>query len=117
MDKRNFPRVEFLEFASVRHEGQVFFCDTENVSVQGLFLKTDQELPLSVEVEITIYHALHSSLRLYANAVRRDETGLGMQIKRIDILSFVRLWNYVAIQSHDQDITTRGAHGMTGFIQ
>jgi len=115
MEKRNFPRVEFSEFASVRHKGQVFFCDTENVSVQGLFLKTDLELPLSVEVEITIYYSLDSSLRLIANAVRRGETGLGLEIKRIDILSFVRLWNYLAMQCNEQDM--RGTHSMTGSIQ
>ncbi len=116
MESRIFPRVEFSEFASVRHEGEVFFCDTENVSLQGLFIKTDQDLPLNTEVEITIYHSLDSSLRLIANAVHRGETGLGMQIKRIDILSFVRLWGMVAMQCNGQDIM-RETQSMTGCIQ
>jgi hypothetical protein len=117
MDKRNFTRVEFSECASVRHDGQVFFCDTTNISLHGLFIKTDRELPLNEPVEITIYHSPDSAFRLKANVVRQEEMGLGMQIKRIDPHSFVHLRDVVAKHCNDQDNIMRETYKMARCIQ
>jgi hypothetical protein len=117
MKKRYFTRVEFSECASVRHDGQVFFCDIKNVSLQGLYIKTDQELPLNTTVEITVYHSPVSSFRLNANVVRSDNIGLGMQIKQIDAHSFVRLQDVVAKHSNDQDLIMRETHRMARCIK
>jgi len=117
MEKRNFTRVEFSECASVRHDGQVFFCDTKNVSMHGLFIETDQELPLNAAVEITVYYSPDSSFRLNADVVRREEMGLGVQVKRIDVHSFVHLRDVVARQCNDQDIIMRETYSMARCIQ
>lgn len=117
MKKRCFTRVDFSECASVKHDDQVFFCDTQNVSLQGLFIKTCQELPLNTAVEITIYRSPDSSFRLNAKVVRCDQMGLGMQIKRIDAHSFVHLRDVVAMQCNDQDLIMRETYMMAKCIQ
>src|SRR6266496_2575018 len=117
MEKRHFTRVEFSGCASVRHDGQVFFCDTKNVSLQGLFIETEQELPLNAAVEITIYYSPDSSFHLNADVVHCEEMGLGMQIKRIDVHSFVHLRDVVATQCNDQDTIMRETYGMAKCIQ
>jgi hypothetical protein len=117
MEKRNFTRVEFSECASVRHDGQVFFCDTVNISLQGLYIKTEQELPLSAEVEITVFYPTDSSFRLIANVVRCEELGLGIQIKGIDVQSFVHLRNVVAMKCNNQISIMRETYRMAGCIQ
>lgn len=116
MQKRNFTRVEFSECASVKHEDQVFFCDIKNMSLQGLFIKTDQELPISATVEITIYHPANSSFRLLANVVRCEEAGIGIQINRMDVHSFSRLRDVVAMQCNDLDLIMRETYKMTSCI-
>jgi hypothetical protein len=116
MEKRNFTRVEFSECASVKHDNQVFFCDIKNISLQGLFIKTDQELPLNAAVEITVYKSSDSSFRLRANVVRCEEMGLGMQIMRIDVNSFVQLRDLVAMQCNDQNIIMRETYSMAKCI-
>jgi hypothetical protein len=117
MEKRNFTRVEISECASVRHEGQVFFCDTLNVSLQGLYIKTDQELPLYAKVEITVYNSPDSSFRLNANVVRCEEMGMGIQIQEIDVHSFVQLRDLVTMKCNDQDNIMRETYRMAGCIQ
>ena len=116
MEKRNFTRVEFSECASVKHDGQVFFGDIKNMSLQGLFIKTDQEKPLNTAVEITIYNAPNSSFRLHANVVRCEKNGLGMQIKGMDVNSFVYLRNVVAMQCNDQGLVMRETYKMVSCI-
>jgi hypothetical protein len=117
MEKRSFTRVDFSECASVRHDDQVFFCDTINVSLQGLFIKTDQELPLNASVEITVYNSPESSFRLNANVVRCEEMGLGMRIDQIDVDSFVHLRDLVAMQCSDQRTIMLEMYSMAGCIK
>ena len=116
MQKRNFTRVEFAECASVKHEDQIIFADIKNMSLQGLFVKTGQEIPLNALVEITIYNSPNSSVLLNANVVRREENGIGMQIKGMDVHSFVYLRDVVAKQCNDQDLIMLETYKMASCI-
>jgi hypothetical protein len=117
MEKRNFTRVEFTECASVRYDDQVFFCDTINIGLQGLYIKTGQELPLDAEVEITVYYSQDSSIRLNANVVHCEELGLGLKLMGIDVHSFVHLRDVVAVKNNDQDRIIRETFRMARYIQ
>lgn len=116
MEKRNFTRVEFSECASIKHEDQVFFGDIKNMSLQGLFIKTDQVKPLNAAVEITVYLTPESSFRLHANVVRCEETGIGMRISKMDVHSFVHLRDVVAMQCNDHGRIMRETYNMAGCI-
>jgi hypothetical protein len=116
MEKRNFTRVDFSECASIKHDNQVFFGDIQNMSLQGLFIKIHQEVPLNAAVEITVYHSSDSAFRLLANVVRREESGLGMQISGLDVHSFAHLRDVVAMQCNDQELIMRETYKMAGCI-
>lgn len=116
MEKRNFTRVDFFECASVKHEDNVFFGDIKNMSLQGLFIKTDEDIPLKTPVEITVYHSPNSSFNFNADVVRCEDTGIGIQIKKMDVHSFVYLRDAVATQCNDLDLLMRETYKMAGCI-
>ena len=116
MEKRNFTRVDFSECASVKHKDQIFFADIQNMSLQGVYIKTNQEIPLNSTVELTVYRPPNSSFRYHASVVRCDDTGLGMQLKGMDVNSFVHLRDIVALQCNDHDLVTSETYRMSSCI-
>jgi len=116
MNKRDFTRVELSEWASVKYEEQIFFGDVGNVSLQGLFIKTEHEIPLYAPVEVTVYHSPATSIHLSASVVRREEHGFGMQIRELDVNSFVHLRNVVAKKCHDHELIMRETYKMANCI-
>jgi hypothetical protein len=116
MKKRNFTRVDFTECASFKHEGQVFFGDIKNMSLNGMFIKTSQELPLHAAVEVTIYHSPQTAFRMQAKVVRSEESGLGIQIDSMNVASFTHIRDIVAMQCNDLDLIMRETYKMVGCI-
>jgi hypothetical protein len=116
MENRNFTRVNFCECASIKHDNQMFFGDIKNVSLQGLFINTSQKVPINTAVEITVYFSQNSSIYLNANVVRCEDTGLGVQISRMDVNSFVHLRNTVTMQCNDHDLIMRETFRVTNCI-
>lgn len=116
MEKRNFTRVNFSVWASIKYEDHVVFGDVDNVSLQGLFFKTEQEIPLNTDVGVTVYNSSCSSIYLNAKVIRHEHSGIGMQIHKIDANSFVSLRNIVALHCNDQDLVMRETYKMAGCI-
>lgn len=116
MDNRNFTRVDFFGEASIRYNDHIIIGNIENLSLQGLFIKTDQVLPLNLPVQVTVYTYANSSFNLHANVVRRDESGVGIQIDEMDVYSFVRLRNIVELKCNDQDVVMRETYKIVGCI-
>jgi len=101
MNYRNFTRVDISEFASVKHGERIFFGNVKNISLQGLYVKTHEEIPLNLPVEVTVYNFPNKSIRLLANVVRQDVYGVGIQIKEMDTDSFVKLKNVIEEKCDD----------------
>jgi hypothetical protein len=116
MESRNFTRVDFCECVSIKHDDQIFFGDIKNLSLQGLFIKTPEKLPLSTPVEITFFFSRNSSMYLNANVVRCEEAGLGIQISGMDVKSFVHLRNVVSMQCNDHDLLMQETLKVTNCI-
>jgi len=116
MEKRKFTRVRFSEGASIRYHDQVVWGSIENVSLQGMFINTAQEIPFQIPVQVTAYLSSNSSFKLHATVVRHEKTGLGLQITQIDAHSFKNLRNIVAQQYIDQDTLMRETYKMVGCI-
>lgn len=117
IEKRNFTRVEFSECASIKHDNQVFFGDIKDVSLQGLFVKTEQDIPLHAPVEVTLYHSPESSIYLQADVVRRESAGVGLRINRMDVNSFIHLRNVITLKCNDYDLIMRETYKMSSCIQ
>jgi len=101
MNYRNFTRVDISEFASLKHGERIFFGNVKNISLQGLYVKTHEEIPVDIPVEVTVYHCPNNSIRLLANVVRQDVSGVGIQIREMDTNSFVKLKNVIEEQCDD----------------
>lgn len=116
MTQRNFIRVPFSECASIKHDNQVFFGNIENISLQGMYIRTTQELSLHTPVEVAVYFSPSNSFYLSANVVRIDSSGIGVQIKDMDVKSFVNLRDMVTKHCHDQDRVLRETFKITSCI-
>lgn len=116
MEKRNFTRVPFSEGASIRYNGQVIWGKIKDVSLQGMFINIQQEIPNIRPVQVTAYLSSKSSFKLQANVVRYESTGLGLQITEIDAHSFKNLRNIIAQKCNDQDTIMRETYKMVSCI-
>lgn len=116
MENRNFTRVDFSQCVSIKYADQTFFGDIQNLSLQGLFIKTPEKVPLHTPVEITVYFSQNSSMYLNANVVRCEDAGLGFQISGMDVNSFVHLRNAVSMQCNDQDLLMQETFKVTRCI-
>ena len=116
MDKRNFTRVNFSAAASIRYNDQVIVGDIENLSLQGMFIKTSHAIPLNTPLDVTVHPDSKASFNLQASAVRCNGTGLGMQIREMDVMSFVHIRNAVALHCNDHDEVMRETYKVVGCI-
>ena len=116
MEQRNFTRVNFSAAAAIRCKDQVFLGDIANVSLQGLFIKTNGKIPLNLPVDVTVYTYPKISFHLHADVVRQEWNGLGIRINKIDMQSFTLLRNVVAMQSDDHDAIINETFEMSSCI-
>ncbi len=116
MEKRNFTRVAYTECASFKYEDQLFVGDVQDISLQGMYIKSDKELPLHAAVEVTVYHPLHSSFHLFARVVRHAKEGLALRVQGIDVRSFTILRDFVAMQSKNHNLILRETYKIVGCI-
>ena len=93
MDNRNSTRVNYSVGASVRYGNEVVLCNTDNLSLHGILLKTDYDIPLNIPVNVTVYYSNQVSLKVNAKVVRKEEHGVGLQINKLNVNSFVPLRN------------------------
>lgn len=93
MEKRKFERVDLRTEAIVRHRDVTFRGEVQNLSLKGLFVRTDQKIPLNEKVDVAmLFHGSSSELsfNLEANVVRATGEGIGLNFRKIDIDSLVR---------------------------
>lgn len=102
MNNRNFTRVNCSVKASVRYGIEVVDCSTDNLSLHGMYLKTDQDIPLNVPLNVTVYHTNQVSLKVNAKVVRKEMNGVGLQINNLNVNSFVQLRNLVTENCSDK---------------
>lgn len=72
----------------IRYQGALIKGEVENLSLKGLFIKTDQKIDVNEQVEISIYfHGAESDLSfsLQATVIRVAENGLGFNFQKIDV--------------------------------
>ena len=106
MEKRELIRVPFQIDASILYQGQIFQGKIDNLSLKGMFIRTNAQFKLEDTIEITIRLAGESSeleIKVNGVVVRKTETGIGVQLEKVDLDSFIHLRNIVAYNSGDED--------------
>ena len=87
-----FNREAFSTEAVIRHGNESFKAEVDNLSLKGLFVKTDRQIDLNEEVDVTMFFQgdkAHLSFSLKANVVRITEEGLGLNFRKIDVNSLM----------------------------
>ena len=94
MPDRNFKRIRFMTKAMVISGDHCFDALTENISIGGLFIRTDQMIPVGKTVAVILYlPSVSRSSTLTANCVvvRKRANGLAFQFKSLDHDTFTHL--------------------------
>jgi hypothetical protein len=72
----------------IRYKGASIEGVVENLSLKGLFVKTDQKIDVGEQVEISLsFFGVDSDLSfsLQATVVRAAENGIGFNFQKIDV--------------------------------
>jgi hypothetical protein len=101
MNNRNFTRVNYSVGASVHFGSDVVMCNTANLSIHGMYLKTEQDLPLNIPVHVTVHKSNHTSFMVQAEIVRKEANGVGLLIHDLSAHSFAQLRDIVSENSTD----------------
>ncbi len=102
MRSRVFTRVNLSAKATISFGGDTIQGVTENLSLQGLYLRVPKSIPLHNSIKVTLHCPKSTSMQVSGDVVRYDDTGgMGVRIKSIDINSFVNLRNVIAQQCND----------------
>lgn len=88
VNNRQFSRIDFNAGVNVSYADRSFTGTVENLSLKGLFVKTDQKVPLHETVGVVLSFAGNNgnlSLSLEGRVVRVSEDGFGLNFKKIAI--------------------------------
>ena len=107
MEKRQFTRIDFGIKALVKYYDTAFRGEVENLSLHGIFIKTDHSMEVGTQAEIVI--GLTSIepeivIQISATAVRIGDGGIGFQFARIDVESFSHLRSIISYRKGDADM-------------
>ena len=106
MEQRHFSRVEYHVHAVITCDGETIQADVENLSLKGMLVRSDRQLPQGKKADITISLSDVSPLvviQLKGEVVRSQEGELGFNFERIELDSFIHLRNIVSICKGDAD--------------
>ena len=99
MEKRNFDRIPFQTKAIVRSKDATVIGIVENLSLDGIFLKTPEKLNLnrSVKIEVLITGTSSQlSILLDGKITRHENVGMAIQFKNVDMDAFFHLKNLIS---------------------
>lgn len=106
MDDRTKSRVVFHVNASIDYDGRTINGEVENLSINGMFLKTAEDLQIGKEVEVSIYLSgttSELSLKINGVIVRKDERGIAIKFSQIGFDSYVHLKNVIDFNKLDEN--------------
>jgi len=102
MPNRRFNRICFESKALVRTMDQSFEASTENLSLNGLFIRTERRLPVGNRAEVMLEIPSASSRSLFTanvRVVRNDVYGIAFQLGSLDEASFLSLQTVIKRKS------------------
>jgi hypothetical protein len=103
MEKRNFDRITFQTKAIVRSKDATVIGIVENLSLDGIFLKTPEKLHLNriVKIELLITGTSSQlSILLDGKIMRHENVGMAIQFKNIDMDAFFHLKNLLSYNTN-----------------
>ncbi|MBJ6725745.1 PilZ domain-containing protein [Geomesophilobacter sediminis] len=102
MNNRKHERTDCQTEATIHYQGEDIKGVVENLSLKGLFVKTDQKINVDEQVGISVHFYgadADLSFNLQATVVRAAENGLGFGFQKIDIDSLALQKKEPALQA------------------
>ena len=106
MDDREKSRVVFHVNASVKHNDTTINGEVENLSINGMLIKTSEKIQVDKEVEVIIYlSGTTSELSLIINGIvaRSDDRGIAVKFVQIEFDSYVHLKSIIEFNKMDEN--------------
>jgi hypothetical protein len=106
MEKRRNTRVTFGVGAVIKYKKQSVKCSVINLSLNGILLKCEKEIPNNAEVKIGIFmEGSTSKLKINVEGVvvRSSTRETAIIFNSIDLDSFIHLKNIVAYNEGNED--------------
>jgi len=114
--ERFFTRVNCSVRTSILYGDNVINCDTKTLSLRGMFLITDQHIPLNSAINVTVYHSSQSTFNFTAKVVSTEPDGVCIKINRLSINSFAQLRDIIIEQSNNNVKVIKETLGMLKCI-
>ncbi len=105
MNTRKSSRVRFNVGATIRIAGRQFQGAVENLSMTGMFLVTNEQLPDGETAEITIVLGAPPGVEVNFTGVvaRIAENGIGFAFEKMALDSYMHLKNIIAYNIDDAE--------------
>lgn len=106
MEKRSFTRIPFQAKALVRAKDITVIGVVENLSLDGIFLKTPEKLRVNRVVKIELlFTGTSSQLSILLNGkiLRHENIGMAIQFRKIDLDAFFHLNNLISYNTDEID--------------
>ncbi len=106
VEKRSFTRIQFQAKAFVRAKDTTVIGVIENLSLNGIFLKTPEKLRVNRDVRIELlFTGTSSQLSILLNGkiLRHERTGMAIQFSDIDLDAFFHLENLIKYNTDEID--------------
>ena len=106
MEKRNFDRIPFQTKAIVRSKDATVIGIVDNLSLDGIFLKTPEKLHLNriVKIEVLVTGTSSQlSILLDGKIMRHENVGMAIQFRNIDVDAFFHLKNLISYNTNQTD--------------
>lgn len=104
-DRRNFSRVDFRVSALLQAEGVAIKGEVTDLSLHGLYMETQEELPVGSPVEVTIYLSPSPDpvvINVKGTVARLMPGGIDCAFDKMDVESFAHLRSIIAYQGGDE---------------
>jgi len=98
MESRFFQRVIFRKKIEALAKDGLFTGVVENISLGGIFLKTNKNLSLGeqIEIDFPIYNGIaQSSFAAKLTAIRKEQAGMAFKFKDLDPKNFWTLQSFI----------------------
>ncbi len=119
-NQREFTRIPIHVMVEVRSEGTAFKTDkTQDLSMKGIFLKSDQVLPLKALCEVSLLLGEEKNrirIEIKGKVTRSNDAGMGIEFTEIDLDGYDSLQNLIMHNSHSaHDIVEEEIHSHLGL--
>lgn len=116
MEKRNFTRVKLKADVLLEYNDSSLSGEVDDISIKGMYVRTSMLIPLSNPVHVTITAHPYNDIGMDARVIRQDENGVGLEVNKMTVESFVRLRDMIMHQAADPDVVMNEVYKVVSCI-